>query len=658
MPSVIKRSLLCSVLFTVATLASAQDTIVQARVVAQALPSRTVQSAPLQYISHEDIEARGLRDLYEAVKGFAGVNIRDYGGIGGIKTVSIRSLGTEHTAVSYDGATMSNVQSGQVDIGRFSLDNVETVSLSIGQSDDLFRAANLFASAGVLEIRSLKPVFDDDRRFRATAQVRAASFKTLNPSLILEQKFGERWSASVNADWLGSDGTYPFTIENGSLTDTLLRKNSDVKRLRCEANVYGNVGTNGELSFKANYLESERGLPGSVVLYNPTANERLWDRNAFAHIRYVTKLSQFWKFQANAKYSYAWTRYLDTGERYPGGKQDDRYTQNEWYASATALFRPTDHWTFSAAQDVIVNTLSSTIPECPFPTRLTSMSVVAGQYRGERLTVTADLLATLTSEKVQAGQAAPNRSHLSPSVGFSYKIFKNNSLRLRGSIKDSYRLPSFNDLYYARVGNTRLAPEKALQCNLGLALNAVGNNSFRIDASVDGFYYYVRDKIVAIPTLFIWKMMNIGKVATAGLDASVEASFPMTGLSSLSASVSYTFQYAVDVTDPEGPTYRHQIPYTPRNSGSATVTWINRFINVSYWLTAVGSRFSKLENVERNFVEGFLEHSFSLSHDFDFKTCSLKLSGEVINLTDKNYAYIQYYPMPGRNYRLTLKFRY
>ena len=415
---------MCSVLFTVATLASAQDTIVQARVVAQALPSRTVQSAPLQYISHEDIEARGLRDLYEAVKGFAGVNIRDYGGIGGIKTVSIRSLGTEHTAVSYDGATMSNVQSGQVDIGRFSLDNVETVSLSIGQSDDLFRAANLFASAGVLEIRSLKPVFDDDRRFRATAQVRAASFKTLNPSLILEQKFGERWSASVNADWLGSDGTYPFTIENGSLTDTLLRKNSDVKRLRCEANVYGNVGTNGELSFKANYLESERGLPGSVVLYNPTANERLWDRNAFAHIRYVTKLSQFWKLQANAKYSYAWTRYLDTGERYPGGKQDDRYTQNEWYASATALFRPTDNWTFSAAQDVIVNTLSSTIPECPFPTRLTSMSVVAGQYRGERLTVTADLLATLTSEKVQAGQAAPNRSHLSPSVGFSYKIFK------------------------------------------------------------------------------------------------------------------------------------------------------------------------------------------------------------------------------------------
>ena len=60
----------------------------------------------------------------------------------------VRSLGAKHTAVSYDGVTITDAQSGQVDISRFSLDNVEMVSLSIGQSDDIFQTARVYASAG------------------------------------------------------------------------------------------------------------------------------------------------------------------------------------------------------------------------------------------------------------------------------------------------------------------------------------------------------------------------------------------------------------------------------------------------------------------------------------------------------------------------------
>lgn len=61
-----------------------------------------------------------------------------------MKTVSIRGMGAQHTAVSYDGVTMSNVQSGQIDISRFSLDNVSMITLSIGQSDDTFQAEDLW----------------------------------------------------------------------------------------------------------------------------------------------------------------------------------------------------------------------------------------------------------------------------------------------------------------------------------------------------------------------------------------------------------------------------------------------------------------------------------------------------------------------------------
>ena len=61
---------------------------------------------------------------------FAGANVKDYGGIGGLKTVSVRNIGAAHTAVSYDGVVVSNSQAGQIDIGRFSLDNVSTLFFS------------------------------------------------------------------------------------------------------------------------------------------------------------------------------------------------------------------------------------------------------------------------------------------------------------------------------------------------------------------------------------------------------------------------------------------------------------------------------------------------------------------------------------------------
>ena len=92
---------------------------------------------PVQQMQKAELEQLGIQNLADAVKKFAGTNVRDYGGIGGMKTVSVRNLGAHHTAVSYDEVTVSNTQAGQIDIGRFSLDNVESLSMAIGADDNL-----------------------------------------------------------------------------------------------------------------------------------------------------------------------------------------------------------------------------------------------------------------------------------------------------------------------------------------------------------------------------------------------------------------------------------------------------------------------------------------------------------------------------------------
>ena len=92
------------------------------------IDTNILSSTPTQTMSSERMNALGIISLADAVKKFAGAGVRDYGGIGGLKTVSVRNLGAHHTMVSYDGIAVSNAQAGQVDISRFTTDNLSKLS--------------------------------------------------------------------------------------------------------------------------------------------------------------------------------------------------------------------------------------------------------------------------------------------------------------------------------------------------------------------------------------------------------------------------------------------------------------------------------------------------------------------------------------------------
>ena len=130
-------------------------------------------SSPVQTLSHTDMERLGIRDMGDALKRFAGVQVKDYGGVGGMKTVNIRGLGAGHTGVVYDDVQVGDCQSGQVDLSRFTLDNVSLVSLQVGQADDIYQSAKAYASAGLINIRTLE---DSDTAGRLSATVRTGSY--------------------------------------------------------------------------------------------------------------------------------------------------------------------------------------------------------------------------------------------------------------------------------------------------------------------------------------------------------------------------------------------------------------------------------------------------------------------------------------------------
>ncbi len=627
-------------------------------VVERMRPSVTREGVPLQLLDRAGIDRLGASDLSEVVKRFSGVTVQDYGGIGGLKTVSVRSLGAKHTAVSYDGVTVTDAQSGQVDISRFSLDNVDQVSLSIGQSDDIFQTARVYASAGALNIRTGRPTFGE-KPFNAYLKLKGGSFGLFNPVLHYEQRLGSRWSASLHGDLTRADGRYPYTLINGDLATREKRRNSDVRSYHLEGNLFGDFGEGGDFSLKIYYFDSERGLPGSVKFYNKDVSERLWDTNFFVQSGYTRELSGKFTLRALAKYNYAFTRYLDVNDKYAAGEQVDRNTQNEYYGSVGLLYEPTKRVSVTLTTDLTHSALDNNFVNGPDPRRMASQSVLAARYKDSRLTVTGSLLGTYITDKVRQGEKPADKKRLSPAVSLSWRPFPESSLRVRASYKDIFRVPTFTDLYYLRMGNTNLKPEETSQYNVGVTWSgSCGDWLALLDISADGYYNTVSDKIVALPTMYIWRMMNMGKVDIKGADLNLSARFPVSRGPELIVSSTYSYQYAVDRTDPGAKNYKDQIPYTPRHSGTASVSLENPWVNISYLLTAVGTRYALPQNIDQNRIDAYVEQGISVNRDFRFRHLGVRLQGELLNLANVNYDVIQYYPMPGRSWRLSVCLSY
>ncbi len=629
-------------------------------------------SAPLQILSSKQIENLNALQVSDAVKYFSGVSVKDYGGIGGLKTVSVRSLGAAHTAVSYDGISLTDCQTGQIDIGRFSLDNVDMLSLNNGQSDNIFQPARLFASAAVLNIRTLAPRFEDNKLLNGKASVKTGSFGLINPSAWLQYKVSKKLSASVSAEWLQADGQYPYKLyqggDDGIVTDET-RKNTEVKNFRVESTLYANFSEKESAYIKAYFYNSERGLPGATIFNNTDnfSSQYLWDATCFVQAHYERDISKTLSVQTNAKFNYGYLHYLDPTYLNSEGKQESFYHQNEYYASFSALYKAFSRLSFSASADGFINTLGAEYESAAEtenfarPVRYNLVSVLAAKYVSEKLLGTASLLSTLVTETVAQGDAAASHNRLSPYISFTYKPFDKQDLRFRAFYKNIFRLPTFNDLYYSRVGNADLLPETTDQFNLGITYSlSVGKVIPLISLTVDGYRNYVKDKIIAMPTknIFVWTMVNLGKVEVTGVDVSGEASVAVGKKLGIILGGTYTYQRVLDVTDPESDTYRHQIAYTPRVAGSGRLAFENPWVNVAYSVLWSGARYALFQNFAENRLAGYSDHSISLSREFAFNKKTLNLNIEALNILNENYAIVRWFPMPGRSFRATVSLKF
>ncbi|MBR1991448.1 MAG: TonB-dependent receptor [Bacteroidales bacterium] len=623
-------------------------------------------TVPVQTITQADIQTMPAVLLSDVLKLFSGIVIKDYGGVGGMKTVSMRGFGSQHTAISYDGLPVTDCQTGQIDLSKFSLENVEQISVNSG-TDDIFLPARLFAAANLIQIRTLRPKFDK-RPFHIDFRFLGGSFGLWSPSVLLENRIVKRrnngfsLSSSLNINYLQSDGRYPFTIYYGGDNDSTSlekRSNSDVRSMNIEGNLFFTFDYTTQMDVKFYYYQAERGLPGAVIFYNTHSRQRLYDQNAFGQVHFLKHFLKNVDYQLNAKFNYAYERYFDPDYLNAAGFVDNRYFQREYYLSNGVSYRPHKIVNLTLVNDLIFGNLTANLPNFILPSRLQVLTVLSAAVDTRFVQAKAALLHTGVANWAKKGAAADNVSRFSPSAGISIRPMLSQDFHIRAFYKNIFRLPTFNDLYYNDFGNRDLRPENTHQFDLGLTYaRSFLHKKIGISITVDGYYNRVKDKIVAIPSrnLFTWMMLNFGAVKIAGMDANLVFDYEIIKQLKINIVGSYSLQQAVDVTDPKSNTYRHQIPYTPLHSGSASLTLSTPWVDVSYTVVAAGKRYALQQNVPANELKPYSDHSLALAKDFDVKgKVVLGYKLELLNLANRHYEIVRSYPMQGRSVRGTLR---
>ena len=588
--------------------------------------ARGTQSvSPHQTISKAQIDALPSNNVADALRYLAGVQIKDYGGLGGQKTVNVRSLGSQHVGVYLDGVRITNAQNGTVDLGKYSLSTLESVSLFNANKTEPLMTANEYASASTIYLKTRRP--------DSTALVATYSYGSFNT-----HKVNATWSyrrlAFVDAQYTHTDGDYPFSYHTEYEDTTGTRRNSDLDQMRIEGCLFA-----GPLQWHTYYYLSYRGLPGGIVRrmsdrYTDVGRE--WDQNFFSQLSWQKHFGAFGT-RAIVKYANDRLHYRSDYDENISVHSNVTYHQQDLYGALAASYSYKDVG-ISLSSDLRWSDLTADMKHFHYVYRMDSKTAFSAFYRHGGLSLNATALYTHVHDHTRNGADPLHRATWDAMAAYQL-----GNWTLRTFYKSVFRVPTLNDLYYTLVGNRSLKPEYTQQWDVGMTYDRGW-----LHVQVDGYLNHVKDRIVCLPLKgsFQWSMLNYGYTRCLGVDVSANAT-----LRHHIVMLSATWQDDRNRTTPGGKDYNDEVAYSPRLSFSAIYTFLWRGWSVSVSDMYVGKRYWTAQNS----VDDPLKAYNCMDVKVGYRFRRVVLEAECQNVFDKPYEMIQRWPMPGRRYAVTAK---
>lgn len=603
------------------------------------LPKVARSVRPTAVISGANIQASGAQDLADAVAYAPGVFVKRYGGLGGLRTVSLRGTAAQQTVLFIDGVRYRNSTESGFDFGNIPAAALEKVEVIRGGDALLFGANSLGGAVNVVTGRELRD------ELHLQSNIAAGSFGTreLGVSGVVGL---DGHSLDAGLYLTSSDGDYPFDFNEFGDEKRVVRENGDF------TNLFGRLAwafreDNGwDLGLSLQGYSTARGVPGAVVQGSrEQLHARLEEQDLFFAGR-AGKTQGRWNTQLSLSTRTNRLRYRDPDARLNGPDGiHNVYDKTDGAVVARAMWFPDDETSLSGTlegeyAELRGDNLDPSVGD--YVKRIRIGSAVKGGrlfqdgFFGKEFQIDGGLRFDWYSDI--AAQA-------SPSFGCAWRPFSE-PVRLRAHTAFNYRAPAFNEQYYLNFGNADLKAEDSRSLSVGATWEAT--ESFVVEGG--GFLIDTRNQIVSIPRSPVsWSAQNIGKVLSRGLELGAVGSFFQ---NVLDVQASYTLMEARDRTG--GITHDHLLPYAPQELFNGILAVNGWGLKLSGAWEYVSFRHTLAYNTPESALPHHLLFNVGLAGQKTFSRFQLSGKITLTNLTDEAYQVVRNYPMPGRSIRIEI----
>ncbi len=618
-----------------------KDTLIKQLPSVEIIEKRPVSNSAIEFAPHKIIGKKEIKSLApvqvsEILTLSPGVSICDYGGLSGIKTISIRGSGSSRTLVMLDGMPISSTQNSSFDLSNIAVPLLGDIEILRGGASAIFGGN---AVGGAINLRT-----DFMPNHIAKCTFAAGSFG--EKSVNVESNFiSDKGYISTNAGYLYSDGDFPFDYNQFGKKITTYRNNADYKNF--SFSVSGKTNLNDwNLWTRAIYNKIEKGVPGAVLQGKlKDSQDRMYD-DKFMFILNSQRL-----FDINSALKLSAIAKIDNScyeEPVKTAQQKSYFNLKDFGINAKFMsnFWDIKHEVISSA---FLSTLNGNMLDPTTDSNVARQSFALAYRLEDQIPMWKKHLLEI-SAGMRLDYISDVETAFSYLLGTSYKL-KFLPMKLKASFSHNFRPPNFNEMYYRNYGTKNLRAEKSHNLNFGVNIDVFKYFSLELET----FFINTRDMIVSVPkTPVTWSAKNLDKVYSNGLEFGFFLKQPLSFLNNLS--ISYTFQKTKDKT-PNAITYDKQIVYVPQELLTFMLECDCYGVNIGSKGDYSSFRYTQADNDARAILPNYFVLDTYAYKNFNLFDMDFLLRFTCKNIFDKRYALVQNYFMPGRSFRFSLEIR-
>ncbi len=592
----------------------------------------------IEIINSNQIKNSNGSRLADILNHSPAVFIKSYGSTASLKTISLNGLGAEHTLILINGVKINSFQNGQIDLSLIPKENIERIEIANNGISSIYGSEAVAGVVNIITNNSNHKLFDNS--ISVTANAGYGSFNTSRLGVSLSNRIND-FNFGIYYSKEKSDGNFDYYFNNG--LEKILKKRENAAYNLQDVGINSQLffNSNNRLIFYSTYSSQDKQVPGIETGTPPSKTEQK-DKN--------------WNNIISLENNFNERLFLKTNFNFQNNLMNYEIKPfiNSYYKNIVAGISP--ELNIKLSDYDIITGYSFTYAD------LKSNEVEDKSRRNQHALFISGSNNVFNNLKLFASLRVDHFSDLKKNaltsrLGFNFKPFDKIALNLRANVGNNFRAPTFNDLYWKESGNPNLKPERSFNFETGF----LGLFELLIPIQFDFSFTYInaKDKIIWLPQRnFFWSPVNVGSSESKNylLNLSYNQKISEQLELGLNSGINFINSKKTNESFQNDPTIDKYFPYLPLQSIKLGVMIDYKNFGINLFYTHTGKRYSDFENKKPmnqfNILDGNITFDFSM---WETKT-SLKF--EVNNITNTDYHTISGYPMPLRNYFITLSINY